>query len=268
MGWRARLSGVAIIGVGAWMGTVDVSGSGLGVFSGLLTGAGVLWICAALCFAAIREQPGATEGGGNALTVALRQLRLLVDDIPFRRFVCARGLLLAVALAPPFYVLVAQQQAQADLLGLGALIIANGLAASLSAPVWGYLGDRSSRRVMANAAAGAGLLGVFTFAAVTLDWTWATGEFGLALIFLILNVMHGGVRLGRKVYLVDMASGGNRAAYVAVSNTVIGVLMLAGGLVGLLGDWLGAAATVLILGVLSLLAAVYIRALPEVSEPA
>jgi hypothetical protein len=121
---------------------------------------------------------------------------------------------------------------------------------------------------MANAAAGAGLLGVFTFAAVTLDWTWATGEFGLALIFLILNVMHGGVRLGRKVYLVDMASGGNRAAYVAVSNTVIGVLMLAGGLLGLLGDWLGAAATVLILGVLSLLAAVYIRALPEVSEPA
>jgi hypothetical protein len=43
--------------------------------------------------------------------------------------------------------------------------------------------------------------------------------------------MHGGVRLGRKIYLVDMASGDNRAAYVAVSNTLIGVLMLAGGLI-------------------------------------
>jgi hypothetical protein len=79
--------------------------------------------------------------------------------------------------------------------------------------------------------------------------------------------MHGGVRLGRKVYLVDMATGENRAAYVAVSNTVIGVLMLIGGLIGLIGDWLGAPASVLLLGLLSLLAAVFIRGLPEVSEP-
>jgi MFS family permease len=249
------------------MGTLDPAASGLGVFAGLLAGGGVLWILSALFFAVIREQPGATEGGGNALEVALKQLRLLVDDRPFQRFVLARSLLLAVALAPPFYVLIAQQQAQAGLLGLGALIVANGLATSVSAPFWGYLGDRSSRQVMALAAAGAGLLGIFTFAAVTLDWTWATGELGLAAIFLVLNVMHGGVRLGRKVYLVDMATGENRAAYVAVSNTVIGVLMLVGGLIGLIGDWLGAPATVLLLGLLSLLAAVFIRGLPEVSEP-
>lgn len=41
--------------------------------------------------------------------------------------------------------------------------------------------------------------------------------------------MRGGVRLGRKVYLVDMAGAGQRAAYVAVSNTLIGILMLIGG---------------------------------------
>jgi len=267
MGWSASLSGIAVLAVGLWMGTLDPAASGLGVFAGLLAGGGVLWILSALFFAVIREQPGATEGGGNALEVALRQMRLLLDDRPFRHFVLARSLLLAVALAPPFYVLIAQQQAQAGLLGLGALIVANGLATSVSAPFWGYLGDRSSRQVMALAATGAGLLGVFTYTAVTLDWTWATGELGLAAIFLVLNVMHGGVRLGRKVYLVDMATGENRAAYVAVSNTVIGVLMLVGGLVGLIGDWLGAPATVLLLGLLSLLAAGFIRGLPEVSEP-
>jgi hypothetical protein len=119
---------------------------------------------------------------------------------------------------------------------------------------------------MAFAATGAGLLGIFTWAAVTMQWTWATGEVGLAVIFLLLNVMHGGVRLGRKVYLVDMASGENRAAYVAVSNTVIGVLMLVGGLIGLIGDWLGAPAILLLLGLLSLLAALYISHLPQVSD--
>ncbi len=268
MGWSAGLSGITVLALGAWMGMVDVTGSGLGVFSGLLVAAGILWVLAGLAFAAIREQPGATEGGGNALAVALRQLQLLADDIPFRRFVIARALLLAVALAPPFYVLVAQQQSKAGLLGLGALIIANGLAMSISAPFWGYMGDKSSRQVMVIAAAGTGLLGVFTFGAVKFEWTWVTSELGLAAIFLILNVMHGGVRLGRKVYLVDMASGENRAAYVAVSNTVIGVLMLVGGLVGLVGDWLGAAGTVLLLGLVSGLAAAYIRHLPDVSGPA
>ncbi|MBD3669452.1 MAG: MFS transporter [Gammaproteobacteria bacterium] len=266
MGWSASLSGLAILGVGVWMGMIDLKDAGLGVFAGLLIGGGILWIVAAFFFALIKEQPGATEGGGNAITVAFKQLKLLLDDKPFRRFVLARGALLSVALAPPFYVLVVQQESQAGLFGLGALIIANGLASSLSSPIWGYMGDRSSRAVMMMAAVGAGLLGILTYIAVLAEWEWITSEIGLAVIFLVLNIMHGGVRLGRKVYLVDMANGENRAAYVAVSNTVIGVLMLFGGLIGLVGDWLGAAATLLILGVLSLLAALYIATLPQVSE--
>lgn len=266
MGWSASLSGIAVLGIGLWMGLVDLEDAGPGIFAGLLVTGGILWIFAALSFASIREQPGATEGGGNALAVAFEQLKLLKTNAEFRRFVVARGMLLAVALAPPFYVLVAQQQSQQGLLGLGALIIANGLATSLSAPFWGYLGDRSSRLVMMLAATGAGILGIFTWVAVEHGWQWATGEVGLAVIFLFLNIMHGGVRLGRKVYLVDMATGENRAALVAVSNTLIGVLMLAGGLVGLAGEWLGAAAIVLLLGVLSLVAALYISRLPQVSD--
>lgn len=266
MGWSASLSGFIIIGLGLWLGTLDPEEAGFNVFAGLLITGGILWCVAALSFSIIQEQPGATEGGGNALSVALRQLRLLVDDLPFRRYVLSRTLLLSVALAPPFYVLVAQQQSQADLLGLGALIIANGLASSLSSPVWGYLGDKSSRGVMTIAATGAGLLGVFTFTAVIFEWRWITSEIGLATIFFVLNVMHGGVRLGRKIYLVDMATGENRAAYVAVSNTVIGMMMLAGGLIGLIADWLSAEALVLLLGLLALLAAAYVRQLPDVSE--
>ncbi len=265
MGWSASLSGIVVLAVGLWMGTMDLEDTGLSLLAGLLATGGIMWLVAAVFFTRIREYPGATEGGGNALSVAIQQLQLLIVDASLRRFVFARALLLSVALAPPFYVLVAQQQSQADLLGLGALIIANGLATSLSAPFWGYMGDRSSRSVMAIAAAGAGLLGVFTFTAVVLEWSWASGEIGMAAIFLVLNVMHGGVRLGRKIYLVDMADADNRAAYVAVSNTVIGVMMLVGGLVGLMGDWFGAAATLLTLGLLSLLAAIYIMTLPEVS---
>ena len=267
MGWSASLSGIVVLALGVWLGSVDLEDAGGGIFSALLVAGGVLWIFSALSFATILEQPGATEGGGNALAVALEQLGLLVSDRQFRQFVIIRTLLLGVALAPPFYVLIVQQQSQSGLLGLGALVIANGLASSLSSPIWGYLGDRSSRSVMALASGGAGVLALFTFAAVTLEWEWATGTLGFAVIFLLLNVMHGGVRLGRKVYLVDMASSETRAAYVAVSNTVIGCMMLAGGLIGFIGDWLGAAAILLLLGLLSLVAAVGATRLPQVSEP-
>ena len=52
-------------------------------------------------FAAIREEPGATEGGGNAVVTALRSLALLRTDRALRRYVIARALLLSAALAPP-----------------------------------------------------------------------------------------------------------------------------------------------------------------------
>ena len=71
----------------------------------------------------------------------------------------ARALLLSAALAPPFYVLLAQQNS-GGLTGLCLLVIASGLAASLSAPLWGRMGDRSSRRVMVIASMAAGVTGL------------------------------------------------------------------------------------------------------------
>jgi hypothetical protein len=87
------------------------------------------------------------------------------------------------------------------------------------------------------------------------------------LIIILLTVLHSGIRLGRKVYLVDMASSENRSTYVAVSNTVIGIAMLAAGLVGILGDLFGTVAVLLVLGLLSFVAALRAKTLPEVSEP-
>jgi hypothetical protein len=52
--------------------------------------------------------------------------------------------------------------------------------------------------------------------------------------FFGLGVAHAGVRAGRKTYLVDLAGGVKRTDYVALSNTLIGLLLLvAGGLTSL-----------------------------------
>jgi MFS family permease len=267
MGWSAAVGGVLTLALGALLSVRGLESSGVSLYAGLFATAGLLWLIAVFAFSAIREQPGATEGGGNALRVALANLRLLRDDRPFRLFVFGRVSLLAVALAPPFYVLLAQQMASGDPADLGLLVIASGLAAALSSPFWGALGDRSSRRVMALAAAGAGLLGLGVATAAYTQQAWMGHGWVHALIFLVLTVMHSGVRLGRKLYLVDMATERTRAAYVAISNSVIGVMMLLGGLVGLLADRIGLVAVIGLLGAWSLLAAWEAVRLPEVSEP-
>ncbi len=265
MGYSAGLAGLAVFGLGLWLELAAGQGAGAGLFFGLLAAAAALWGLAALVFWSIREQPGATEGGANAVQVALQSLGLLRTEIDFRRFVIARTLFLSIALMPPFFVLLAQQMTDGAAAGLGLMIIASGLAGSISAPIWGWLGDRSARRVMAAAAICAGLLGLLLFALVRtgsagLESSWTHVGF-----FAALTVFHGGIRLGRKVYLVDMATADNRAALVAVSNTVVGVAMLSGGLVGILGDVWGPAGVVFLLSWLALISAAWTWRLPEVS---
>jgi len=120
---------------------------------------------------------------------------------------------------------------------------------------------------MVLASAAAGLVGLLTWLLARLDAGLLQGPFVFAGLFLLLNIAHSGVRLGRKVYLVDMASSDTRAAMVAVSNTAIGIAMLAGGLVGIVADLYDAATVILVLAIGSLGAAIYAGSLTEVSEP-
>ncbi|MEX0624229.1 hypothetical protein [Saccharospirillum sp.] len=100
-----------------------------------------------------------------------------------------------------------------------------------------------------------------------LAWVSHTGLaslVGLCLAYGLIMVCHGGVRLGRKAYLVDMATESNRASYVAVSNTVIGIVMLFGGLTGVLGDLWSPLAVILVLSGLAFVAALMCVRLPAV----
>ena len=265
MGWSAGISGVAVLAVGVYV-EWFAGDAPLAVLAWLLAGGGMLWFVAMGFFAAIREQPGSTEGGGNALSVALRSYGMLKTDVLFRRFVIGRALLLSVALAPPFYVLLAQQNTAEGLVGLGMLIIASGIAGSISSPVWGRLSDYSSRLVIVIAALAAGVQGILLYLAVEAGLAWIDSAWLYAGLFLTLSVFHGGVRLGRKVYLVDMATADTRAIYVALSNTLIGIAMLAGGAIGVLADVISIQAVILVLALLSLLAAMWAWRLPEVTR--
>jgi hypothetical protein len=263
MGYAASAAGFATLVLGLYLTLADLEDAGIGVFVALLAAAAGLWWLSALAFAGLREQPGATEGGGNAVTEALGSLSLLWQNRGFGHFVLTRALLMSTALALPFYVLLAESATSGSFVTLGLLILATGLASALSAPIWGRASDRSSRGVLVLSGLIAGVLGVGLALLSWADQAQALGGWVYAVLFFVLGVSHCGVRLGRKTYLVDMATHENRAAFTAVSNTAIGVLLLVGGLFGLLAQMAGTEAAILGLALLSLAGAFSAWRMPE-----
>lgn len=254
---RGRLSGLAsTIG-----GTATVVLTGLlfwersdptiAFYAVLLLLAALLWVIAGLLFANVEEYGGETGGGGNAINEAFRSLSLLRDDVPFRNFVITRALLLCSALASPYFVVLAQRETDIGWM-LGVFLLASSLASSLSASFWGWAADTSSRRVMIRGAAmssGVCLL-VGTVALIAGPDIGSVWFYPIA--FFVLSIAHAGVRLGRKTYLVDMAGGNKRTDYTAVSNTVIGFLLLATGGLTALVSMISEVAVILVLGLMGL----------------
>ncbi len=264
-GWTEAAAGVLVVGVSLLLFFLSGEGSAR-IYAGLFGIAAVLWIAGAALFATIREFPGETDGGKSGLREAFRQLALLRDDKPFRRFVVVRSLLLCSALTAPFFI-VLSREAQGDSMRMLALFIfANGIASSLSAPLWGNFADRSSRRVMQAAAVlTAAVAGVAAFSYLYLE-SLAAATAWYPFLFGILGIAHAGVRLGRKTYLVDLGRGNKRTAYVAVSNTLIGaVLLFTGLLTSILAAWSPVGA-ILTLSALGLAGAVLASSLPEVQK--
>ena len=264
MGWSGSVAGGATLLAGIVLMLFD-DRPGQWALAVLLGTAAIGWALNAFCAARIKEIPGAVEGGENAWDSIKLGLSLLKEDRTFLHFNLSRALLLSSALALPYIALLGQQQSGSQLGGLGLLVIISGIAGMLADPLWGKRADASSRQVMRDAAIGTlacCLLGAL------LAWTpgaWSTAIWPYALIYGLLVIVHHGVRLGRKTYLVDMANQDNRALYVALSNTLTGILMLiVGGILGGLAQWLGSAALLVFLAVTAFGAMLSAQRLPEV----
>lgn len=227
--------------------------------------AGGAWLCAALLFTTLKEESGATEGGSSALRAAIDNLSYLRDRPQLRLFIYARGLLTATALAPPFMIAMGGGSGQM-FQQLGFLLLASAFASLLSSYVWGSLADRSSRKVLIFAGA---IAAVFLGLTVMLDAQgWLSRQWLLPLLLFGLMVSYQGVRLGRSTYLVDMAGEDERAAFTALSNTIIGLLLLAGGLFSLIADRFGAITVLTIMAGMSAASIIFSFQLDEVEQDA
>lgn len=259
-GLSASVAGAGTLGAVALLYVLEASET---AYIALVFAAAGLWFCAAALFSCIDEHEGATEGGANGLKQALSRLKLVAEDAPFRTFIIARALMVGTALAAPFIVLMARERSDADLLFF---LFAQGLAAVLSGHFWGTVADRSSRMLLMVSGSAAGVLGVALFTIDVFAGSLTRTVWFLPVCFFVLMVIHDGVRLGRKTYVLDLSNEDNRTDYVAVSNTLIGALLLVAGALTSVVQTFGNAAAVLFFSLLAFVACVFVYRLPEVQE--
>lgn len=234
------------------------------LFTVLLGSAALLWLAAALTYSGIPEVPGATEGGANAFTEAFKSLGLLVTDGDLLRFILARMLLVATAFAIPYIVVVIQQAGDGGIGSLAGLLLAEGAAGLLSGPLWGRWSDSSSHHVMAAAAGFSATVIGATLACLFLAPESLSVLAVAAVLIFAAAVAHQGARVGRKTYLLDLATAETRSSYTAVSNTVLGIFLLGGSILGVVDTLYGTATVLLLLFGTCLFAALFCLSLKPV----
>lgn len=264
MGYSAGLSSALVLAVGLKLSAADRNGSDSLPFVLLLT-AGGLWFASVFFFSKIKEEPGATEGARSPIAAIRENIGLITNDREFRHYLYARGLLLSVALAPPFYTLLAKE-GNDSISTLGWLIVAGGLAGTLGGPIWGRFADFSSRMTMSFASLASGLFGIGIALAYQFgDSQWLQSSIAQGFLFFVISVFYAGVRLGRKAYLVDLVSG-DKSGYVAVGNTIIGIALLVMGSLGFLAQSFGPSGAIGMLGAISVGGSLVAWRLREVSD--
>ena len=265
-GYSGSLAGLIVIGLGIYFLVVGEKPFSPQNFGILLFIAGFFWVIAAIVYSRVVEFEGETDGGGNAVKVAIKKLSILKIDRDFRLFVISRALFLCAVLSAPFFVILAQQHSNSSTYLLGLFILASGLADFSSSIFWGKLSDVSSKRAMIIGATISTVLGFLVFILATFFENIFSNFWLMPLIYFVLTVGYQGIRIGRKTYLTDLAGGNKRTDYVAVSNTVIGVVLLFTGSIGVLSSIIGLNGIILLLSIIGVIGITLASKLPEVQE--
>lgn len=246
-GFAASVASVAAFGVGLLLASGFFTVA-VGSLAAIVAAAGAVFLVAALLFTALNEPGERVETNGDASFESL--VDPLFSDRQLSLFVATRAALAVTALAPPFIVMLSAASGRTALDELGPLVMASTSASVLASYIWGRLSDRSSRQTL-MAAGGLGAIIFLSIGTVGLAIGGLGGILGSAAAIFAAQIAYEGVRAGRKLHLTDMAEDSFRARYTALSNTLIGLALIAGGLFGLAADQFGASPVILVFGVIA-----------------
>ena len=220
-------------------------------------------------FTLVREPPGTATGEPVTLGAQFRKAgHLLRFDRVYRRYMAAQVALKLATMALPFYGIYAKNALGASGGIVGIYVATRVGALLLSNLPWGRVSDRRGNQlVMRLASLGSAATTLLALALVGL--TGLLGPQGSWLPYLALPIffLDGAVFPAQMLvgsnFLLELVPEGERALYLGLSNTLIGVIVLLSGTGGLVVDLLGFAGLFALSLGLSLVGYVLATGLPE-----
>jgi MFS family permease len=200
-------------------------------------------------FTLIPEPQGEVVKGHIRLREQLRRAWGIAGrDISFRRYLVARAAFLFGSVAVPFYTVLAKEVLGAGVDMVAIYLVTTQAAALMSNLVWGRASDRHGNRlVLRLITAGKAIttvlaLGLSVFVHSAGHGPGISGQW-LPYLMLPVFALEGalqpaGVISGSNL-LLEIAPPVERPVYLGFANTVLGIVLLATGMGGLLVDWFG-----------------------------
>ncbi|MEF2277698.1 MFS transporter [Deinococcus sp. YIM 134068] len=194
-------------------------------------------------FGRVTEPPDQPLPPGNVWD-EVRSIPATLADAHFRAFLRVRLLLAAASLGEPFYAVYALRELEYPAATLGVFVMTLTGAAPLSNLVWQRVAERKgSRRIIRYAAATAGLAPLVALTVGTLG----LGAWAYLLVFLLTSVAAQGFNLGHTNHLLNISPPESRSRYIGTLNTLVGTVLFAPVVGGVIADTLGYR-TVFVLG--------------------
>jgi len=192
--------------------------------------AGVLMMASLGFLAQTRESESVKREDTPLKGAAFRRslVAILRRDRNFRIFIITRMLIQIASVGSAFYSVYTVRRFEADAAMAGVLTGIYLLAATISNPVCGWLGDKYGHRRMF--AFGALLAGTSAFIALM-----ATSASWFIIVFILFGFSHGAQWTSSNALLLDFGSEKDRPFYVGLGNTLVAPVTL---LTPLIGGWL------------------------------
>jgi MFS family permease len=223
------------------------------------------WFAAVIgmtAFGLVKEPPGDVRDDGYTFTAHLqRAARLPRQNQNLRYLLIARVVILLSYVAAPFYSIYSINVLGAPVSIIGVYMGARTIVSLLINPLWSRLSDRRGNKIVMQLATAVGVVMlvwvvVVPGAARSLNVPPALIAYAVVPVFALMGAYETGVGIGAVNLTLEVAPPNDRAIYIGLTNTVLGVAYLSTAVSGLIVDLMGYEG-VFVLGLILLLVAMW-----------
>jgi MFS family permease len=196
-------------------------------------------------FSLVKEPPGDVRDDGATFTAHMqRAARLPRQNQNLRYLLIARVVILLSYVAAPFYSIYSINVLGAPVSIIGVYMGARTIVALLINPLWSRLSDRRGNKLVMQLATAIGviMLAWVVFipgVAHNLNVPASVIAYAIVPVFALMGAYETGVGIGAVNLTLEVAPPNDRAIYIGLTNTILGVAYLSTAVSGLIVDLVG-----------------------------